>query len=228
VGIYLSRYLSKHDHPFLIDAGLGLAAFSLLGGRISYLAANYSYYSNHPLEIPQFWLGGLSWPGALLAAAIAIYLIHLIWKEPLGEIADIYLPLLGIMAVGIWLTGWGTGIGYGPIIEAWYGIPVRDIFGVLEYRWPLPIVGALLSGGWVAGMILYPLKRGRPPGTRALLSLVGLGAVNALLSFLRVDPAPTFWGLRSESWISLTVLAASLIGTILLTKDDPEHEPAGS
>ncbi len=228
LGLYLSHLLSKQDLPFLIDGGIGLVLVSLLGSRLSFALFNFAYYKDHLLEVPQFWLGGLSWPGAFLGAVLSILLIHWIWKEPPGVLADSYLPLLGTLAVGIWLAGWGTGIGYGPATQAWFGVPVKDVFGETVRRWPFPILGALSSAGWVGGAILFPLKRQSPPGTRGLLGLAGLLAINALISFFRVDPAPRTLGLRWESWISLALLAAVGVGIYFLTKENTNYESTGS
>jgi len=201
---------------------------SVLGSRLSFVLLNFAYYQDHPLEIPQFWLGGMYWPGALLGAVLAIFLVRWIWKESLGELVDCYLPLLGMVAVGVWLAEWGTGIGYGPQIGAWFGIPVKDIFGTIEKRWPLPILGALLSTVWTAGVILFPLKRQRPEGTRGLLGAAGLMAVTVGISFLRVDPAPVLLGFRLDSWLSLLFLAAFCGGWYLLTKEQTDHEQSGT
>ncbi len=138
---------------------------------------NLAYFLDHPGQMPQFWLGGLSWPGALIGAGLAVVGIHLIWKEPLGEMADQYLPLMGVMAFGIWLLSWGTGIGYGPEIETWFGINCAGPLWLFSKRWPLPILGALLSGGWIAGVILFPIKRQRDPGFRALVGTAGIIAI---------------------------------------------------
>lgn len=219
LGLYLCRVLNREELAHLVDGGLIVVGLSAIGARLSYVLVNLGYYRGHLLEIPQFWQGGLSWPGALAGAALAVPLVHWIWKESLGELADGYLPLLGTLAVGIWLAGWGAGLGYGPAADAWFGIPVQDIFGVAERRWPLPILGAALSGAWTAGAILVPLRRRHPGGSRALLGLGGLLAINALLSFLRVDPAPLLLGLRWETWISLAALAAVGSGYYLLTRE---------
>lgn len=228
LGLFLSDLLDNSDLPHLIDGGLVMVAVSLLGSRLSYMLVNFSYYQTHWLEIPQIWLGGLSWPGALLGAALSIFLIHWIWKQPAGELADSFLPLLGVLVVGIWLTGWGAGIGYGPRTDAWFGIPAANLLGSIERRWPLPVFGAILSGAWTAIVILFPLKRQRSPGTRGLLGVFGLLVVNAVISFFRVDPVPRLLGLRMESWISILALIAAGIGLYFLTKNWAHYEPSDS
>jgi prolipoprotein diacylglyceryltransferase len=228
LGLYLSYLLDKRGLPHLIDGGLVVVLLSALGSRLSFILLNMNYYKDHLLEIPQFWLGGLTWPGALLGLVLSVFLVHWIWKEPLGELADSYLPLLGMLVMGIWLAGWGSGIGYGPKTEAWFGIPVADIFGSTERRWPLPILGAVFSGAWTAGMILFPLKRNRSAGIRGLMGVSGLLVINGVISFFRVDPAPSLLGLRQESWVSW-IAAAAFWGIIyFLTKEETNHEAAES
>ena len=210
VGIVLSWLLAGRDREGHLDGGIVLVLMILIGSRLSFVVRNFPYFQSNPLEIPQFWLGGLSWPGALLGAAAGILLVHLIWKEPLGELIDSYLALYGTLAVGIWLTSWGTRAGYGPPTESWFGIRVTDIFGVVKRRWPLPILGAVLSAGWTAGVIFYPLNRQLRAGFRGLLGLSGLILLNGAASFFRVDPAPLIGGLRTESWISILLILAAL------------------
>jgi prolipoprotein diacylglyceryltransferase len=210
-GLVLSIWLSKEDKFLLLDAGLGALILSLIGARTGFVLRNLSYFRINPVEIPQLWLGGLSWPGALIGFALALVSIHLIWKEPLGEMADSFLPLLGLMVLAAWLMGWGSGVGYGFETSAWYGIPVRDILGLVSKRWPLPILGAVFSGGWIIGTILFPLKRARKPGFRAVLVIAGLTGINLSLSFFREDPAPQFLSLRWESWFSIAFLVCTLV-----------------
>ena len=218
-GLVLSILLHREDRILLLDAGLGVMFFSLIGARIGFVLRNFSYFKINSVEIPQLWLGGLSWPGALLGAAVALAAIHFIWKEPLGEMADHLLPLYGLLVVAAWLTSWGAGVGYGPITDAWFGLPVRDQLGLLIWRWPLPILGALFSGLWVTGSILFPLKRNHKPGSRALIALAGTTGINLIVSIFKVDPAPIFRGLRWESWFSILFFAAPVIVYFLL-KDD--------
>ncbi len=224
LGLFLSWLLAGREQEHFIDSGIILSLTILLGSRLSFVIRDFSYFQEHPLEIPQFWLGGLSWPGAVLGAILGILLVHLIWKEPLGEIFDGYLAYYGLLAAGIWLAGWGTQSGYGPTTESWFGIPVKDIFGMVKERWPLPILGAVLSAGWTAGVIFFPLKRHRNPGFRGMVGAAGLILLNGIGSLFRVDPAPSLWGIRLESWIS-TLLLAGILAFFYLIRLEDKNEP---
>ena len=209
---------------FTIDAGVGLLFAGLLGARVGYILFNLAFFRNHADLIHQIWLGGLSWPGALMGAGIALLAIHLIWKEPLAELADSYLPLVGTAAVAIWMTGWGAGVGYGPRTNGWFGIPVRDLFGVIDNRWPLPILGAVLSAGWITGLVLLPLKQWNvKPGWKAVLGITGIVVINGVISLFRVDPAPLLWGIRGEAWFSIALLVC-IAGIILKQRNSTNNE----
>jgi prolipoprotein diacylglyceryltransferase len=210
LGLFLSWLLTRTEREHLVDGGIILALLILIGSRLSFVFRGFSYFLDYPQEIPQFWLGGLSWPGGILGAVVGIALVHLIWKEPLGELIDSYLAFFGVLAVGAWVAGWGSQAGYGPTTENWFGIQVTDIFGVVERRWPLPIIGAVISAGWIAGVIFFPYKRGLNPGFRGLVGIAGLILINGISSFFKVDPAPSLWGVRHESWISILLFISIL------------------
>ena len=99
------------------------------------------------------------------------------------------------MAFGIWLLSWGIKTGYGPAIDSWFGIPVQDIYGASLKRWPLPILGAVLTGGWITGS--DPVSD-QTPATAWIqgadrIQLV-LSLLSGMISFFRVDPAPMLVG----------------------------------
>ncbi len=220
VGLGLSVWLCKEDRVALVDAGLAALFVSLLSARIGFVLRNFSYFKINLVEIPQLWLGGLSWPGALIGFGLALVGIHWIRKESLGELADSFLPLVGTLVLGVWLTSWGSRIGYGPSLNAWFGIPVRDILGLVSRRWPLPLIGAVASTAWMIATILFPLKKIRQPGYRSLLALAGIMAINGLISIFRADPAPLFLNLRWESWFSIVILAGAAF-LIFLQREKP-------
>lgn len=225
LGLFLSWLLAGKDREGVVDGGIILASLMLIGSRLAFVVRDFSYFQEHPLEIPQFWLGGLSWFGGILGAAAGILLVHLIWKEPLGELIDRYLAFWGLVAAGIWLTGWGSQSGYGPTTEGWFGIPVKDIFGQVNDRWPLPVLGGAISAAWTAGSIFFPLKRSLNPGFRGMMGIAGLILINGIATFFRVDPAPSLWGLRYESWLSILLLAGTFLYFYLTRTKEKDDSP---
>lgn len=221
LGLTLSVWRTRERKFFVTQAGSGLLLGALLGARLSYGLQNWGYFRGNLIELPQIWLGGLTWPGALFGALLVLALIHRVGRIPFLSLLDIFLPLWGTAAGALWLTGWGAGIGYGPRTESWFGIPVRDLTGALALRWPLPLVGAALSAAWTGVCLLLPsFRRGSWQRWRGLAGLAGLLLINGLLSFFRVDPAPRWIGVRWETWISWFVLLVASGMVWLLIKDD--------
>ena len=61
----------------------------IAGGRLGYvLFYKPAYYLSHPLEIPQIWIGGMSFHGGFIGVIVAVYLFSLRHKVPLSKLAD--------------------------------------------------------------------------------------------------------------------------------------------
>lgn len=212
VGLGLSIWRTPERRDTLTWLGMGLLAAALVGGRMGYVVRNFRYYQTNLIEIPQIWLGGMTWIGGLIGFLVFITACQLFWKENLLNLLDVYLPLIGLVSAAIWLGDLGSGAGYGPQTESWIGIPIQDIYGKVNSRWPLPIIGALGSLGWTAFVIFYPVKRWL--SSRRWLGgvgLIGLVAISGLISLFEVDPAPRLWGIKIESWLSLIMVIGGLI-----------------
>ena len=197
-----------------VDAGLWVLFGSLCGGRIVYCAVHWPYFQSHPWEIPQVYLGGLSWPGALLGGLVALALYARLAHLPLCALADALLPMLIPLAVGAWLGCWLDGCAYGPLAPAWWGIPALDEWGVVEYRLPVQWLGAFLCVGcfW----LLEHFTKNSRPGWYASLGLLGLSLILFGLSFLRADPALVWRGLRLEVWASLAFAVLALLALVMV------------
>ena len=111
IGLGLSARLSEDQKLRVVEVGIVMLAAGLLGARIGYILLNLSYFMDHLGQIPQIWSGGLVWSGGLIAAGAGLWGASRFWNEPLGELADRLLPLLGTLVVALWLTGWWLGIG---------------------------------------------------------------------------------------------------------------------
>jgi len=210
LGLLLVAWRAPERKIFYTDAGVGVTLGALVGARAGFVLRNWEYFQAHAPEIPQIWLGGLTWPGAFLGGILALAAISLATKHHLGELDDALLPLLGALAASIWLACWAEGCAYGPPAEGWWGVPVRGEFGEVARRWPLQALGAILSGILVFGVDFRARRWPLTPGRSAILGVGGISLINLIISLFRVDPAPYLWGLRQESWfaILITILAA--------------------
>ena len=205
-----------------VNAGLVGLLGSLVGGRVTFVAAHWSYFQLHWGEIPQIYLGGLSWPGALAGGVLAVALYARMVNQRLAVLLDTLLPLLGMVLVSVWLACWLDGYAYGEASQAWWALPARDEWGVLTRRVPVQLLGALLA---LLTVWLFDRLRVRSPltGQAALLVLTLLCLQLFGLSFLRADPAPLWRGLHPESWSALALALFFFLVFLVYAAWDRQH-----
>jgi phosphatidylglycerol---prolipoprotein diacylglyceryl transferase len=221
-----------------VDQGLWLLLGSLLGGRAAHVATAWPYYAGRLLETPQVWLGGFSGAGALAGGLMALVLLASITRQPLGDLADAYMPLAAVLAVCAWLGCWLDGCAYGAETTAWWALPARDEWGELRQRFPVQLLAASLTLGlfWLVDRSRTHLPH---PGQPACLALLGLGLLTFGISFIRVDPSQTWWGWRPETWtgvgfsflaiiaylLTFSPLRSSVSGASSTGSNHPKHTP---
>jgi len=207
----------------LADYGLVVLVLALAGARLFYVALHAGYYSAHALEALQFWQGGFSWPGAAAGGLLGIGLLALVRRRSFAWLADGLAPLIGPLAVGLWLGCWQAGVVYGAVLApgACCGVPAPDETGAVTLRYPLQALCALglLAYLWLVDRLTAP-RRGsvvrvelRPrPGLKAALFGLGLGLDLLAASLLRADPVPSWGALHFDTWCALGLTALSLVG----------------
>lgn len=201
------------ERAWRLDLGLGVLSGALLGARAGFVAGNWSYFQFNKIEIPQVFLGGLSWAGAVGGGLMALILIAGIKRQPVGISGDAVLPLLTILSVCAWLGCWLDGCAYGRPVETWWGVPARDEWGVIAPRWPLQLVGALFSFGWFGTLSWFS---GRfIPGLAFWIGLTGYSGGMLLLSFLKADVSLVWHGMRAESWAAIALTTFSAAGMLV-------------
>ncbi|MBE0699366.1 MAG: prolipoprotein diacylglyceryl transferase, partial [Anaerolineaceae bacterium] len=217
----LWRIARSSPQPYsttLVNMGLFTLLCSLFGARLFYTWINYEYFSAHLIEIPQIWLGGLSWPGAVGGAWIAILSLPLTHHDshgsriPLGWIADRIYPLLPPLSISIWLGCWSMGVAYGPALAegTWWAIPSLDESGTFNLHWPLQFLSALSLLVFFL-LLELRLKRPRPTGLLAGLAAAGLLVHLFAASLLRADPDRFWGGIRADTWMATAYLALFFI-----------------
>jgi phosphatidylglycerol:prolipoprotein diacylglycerol transferase len=209
----------------VLEAGLWVLFGALAGGRLAFVAGNWPYFQSYLWETWQVFRGGLAWPGALGGGLLALVIFARLSRQSLGELADALLPLLAALAVAVCAGCWLEGCAYGPQVDAWWGLPAADEWGLVARRLPLQFISALLLVliFWQAEALAR--AAGRPAGAAASLALLGLALLLLAVSLLRADPALLWRGQRLDTWsalIFLCLFGVLTVRTWLSVKKPPE------
>lgn len=201
-GIGLWRVSRQRELQWLDGAILTILC-ALMGARLGYVLINLAYFREVPEEILQFWLGGLSAPGAIVGALLGIGTASLLFRVPYLRMADRLYPLLPPLAVSVWLGCWLAGCAYGAVAQpGWLGVPAPDEAGWVTWRIPVQPLAALSLILFYALMeALIPIPR--PSGWLSSLALTWLTLVNLAASLLRDDPMPVWNHFRVDTWAYL-------------------------
>lgn len=200
----------KDEQRASLNAAIGVLLCALIGGRAAYVFVHWAYFHVQILEIPQVWLGGISWPGALAGGILGTFIMVWFYRISLGVLADRLLPLLASLSVAVWLGCWLSGCVYG--LEVSRGVPVKDEWGIWHNRLPIQLISAFLTVALFWGIDRFQQRKGRLiPGLAATLGLGGFSLILFGASLLRVDPYPLYNGLRLETWAALIFLGIAVV-----------------
>jgi phosphatidylglycerol:prolipoprotein diacylglycerol transferase len=196
--------------PAWIDALLVVFLAAVVGGRLGFVAGQWAYFQNHVLEIWQFWRGGLSYHGALLAGLAALFL----WAKATGRTfyayAALFSPGLALVAFFGWLACWLDGCAYGrETFLSPFAADLPDKFGIFAVRYQTQLIGFLLSLAAFL-IILWLFKRTRPE-VLFWSALLLLSTAHLLPVFLRGDPVSMAMNLRLDLIIDGLLIAVSLL-----------------
>jgi len=204
---------------------------ALLGGRAGNVLLNWTYYQTSPLEIPQVWLGGLSWEGALVGGLVALPLAARCIRTSPFQLADVLRPLLVCLTASAWLASWMAGYAYSPETQAWWGLPVRDEWGGYAHRWPTQLAAAVTTLGLHA--LVQHMRTKRPlqePGLAASLELGGMAAIILAVTPFQANVQPMWGNLPIATWFAagMLILSMGAAGAILLWKRVSHHKISGA
>jgi phosphatidylglycerol:prolipoprotein diacylglycerol transferase len=192
-----------------LDLGLSAALGGVLGARLGHVASMFSYYLVPPRLILMFWEGGLSWVGAALGALAGLWAYTARNGKPFWRAAD----ALAVPAMWVSLAGWiGCQLNrcaYGRVASGSpLALPMPDLMGSIEPRWPTQAAGGLLS---LVGLILLLrlLPASLPPGILAATSLSWISLIAFFTGWFRGDPVPVVGDLRLDGLAAGVMLVLS-------------------
>jgi phosphatidylglycerol:prolipoprotein diacylglycerol transferase len=216
---YLESRRRGQDIISTMDAVLWSLVAGIIGGRATYVALYWPHFSSHPREVFSLSQGGLSFQGAFLAGVLAL-LAYSLWNaRSFWDLADAVVPGLALgQAVG-WIGCLAQGCGYGLVAKGALAYDLRDIYGIMAFRYPTQAMISLLNLGiFVLIMVVARTKvrRRLPSGTLAGLYLALNSGGLFLLEFLRADETVYFGSLRWSQIVEATEFAAALLALVVL------------
>lgn len=208
---------------FAADLGFWLMTSGIVGARLAYVAANWSYYRAAPLEIVRIDQGGLVFYGGLILASAALALFARHHRLPLWHAADFAIPGLAIGhalgRIGCFLNGccYGRpagdaccGIVYPPVCE-----PGRLFAGIPLYPVQL-IESACLLVIWLALVGAY--SRRKKDGAVFALYLMLYPPCRFLLEYLRGDERLAWFRIDAAQATSIGLFLAGVLLFVLLPR----------
>ncbi|MFN2193223.1 MAG: prolipoprotein diacylglyceryl transferase [Candidatus Promineifilaceae bacterium] len=192
------------------DALLAVFVAAIIGGRLGFVFGQWVYFQEHPNEIWQIGLGGLSYYGALFAGLTALLLWTRYFGRSFYDYAALFSPGFALLLSFGWLACWFEGCAYGrETMIGPFSADLADEYGVFALRYQTQLIGLLLS--FAAFMvILWLYKRLKPP-VLFWSALFLISAAHLVPDLLRGDPAMMFGALRLDSLLDGILIANSLL-----------------
>lgn len=192
-----------------IDGWLAAMAGAVIGGRIGFIWASWSYYQERPSDLG-LWQGGLSYDAALFTGLLFLWGYCRQQKRPLHTHLHLFAPALALIHAFGWAACWLEGCAYGT--ETTLGplaADLPDTFGVFAVRYQTQVAGGLWSLLFF-GIALWQIKRGRT-ATLFWLTLFGLSLGRMGISLLRGDAVAMIGRVRIDTLFNSLVAFISLI-----------------
>ncbi len=118
---YTRRY-EDLDPDTALDCSIYAIIGGVLGARLLYTMINFSDYIQRPLEIIKIREGGLSWYGALMGGALAIFILSRVRKKSFPRLID-FTAVHGVIALAVGRIGcFLNGCCYGRVTQVPWGV----------------------------------------------------------------------------------------------------------
>jgi prolipoprotein diacylglyceryltransferase len=202
-----------------LDAGLVALGAGLAGARLSFVLSHWGYYDAHPSEIVSIAQGGLSWPGAALAALAGLGLYARVTHQSVWPLADALALPVAVLAAAAWAGCLMEGCAYGRAVAAGpLASPTIDLLGNRLPRFPTQAIGSITALALALGL-LTPRWPSLPSGVLGFVSLACLAAVALALDFWRGDPVAWVAGIRLDALGAAFVLCLAGAGLWARARD---------
>lgn len=204
--VYFS-YMEKRDRwPSGFGSNLAFLMMiaGILGARIAYILANWSYFSANPIEMIRIDQGGLIFYGGLILGLISAVLYARHYKLSLYALGDFVLcglPLGHAFGrIGCFLNG------------CCYGSECRLPWAVHMHNGLRHPVQLYESGAnfLLFAFLAWYYPRNKRSGTVAAMYLVIYALIRFVDEFIRGDERLRWMGLSLAQWISVVMLSLAV------------------
>lgn len=216
------------DLAYCSDLLFWIVISGILGARVAYVVADWSYFRGNPVQILRIDQGGLIYYGGFLASAAAVVLFARLHKQSLLSLMDFVatsIPLAHAFGrLGCFMNGCCHGAVYsGPLAVTYPGYPYISAAWLAQYDAHLLANGTLRSlpvhpvqlyeaayNLLVFAVVLAVYRRRRREGEVAGVYLVLYPVGRFLFEFLRGDSRMQCLGLNVAQLVSLGLFASGL------------------
>ena len=214
-GASVAYFLLKKDgrgwHEHIVDFSITVAIAGLIGARLwDVFFFDWHYYSNHLLEIPYVWQGGMAIQGGVVFGTLAGFWFVKKHNIDAWAFADVFAPAL-ILAQSVGrMANLFNGDAFGHPTGSNFGILYPE--STLAYRtygnqplWPAEIwEGQIDILIFVALLLFSSFKHAK--GQVFVLYAILYSTARFFLEFLRGDYVNLTMGLKSAQMTSLIVM----------------------
>ena len=213
--------LSEDD---LMDGVLWIAPFAIACARLYYCAFEWDRYASDPISILYIWEGGIAIYGAVIGAAIGVF-IHCKFIKKISVLSVLDIVALGFM-IGQMIGRWGNFFNreaHGGVTDTFLRMGLLNpITGTGEYYHPTFLYESLWNLVGFIALHFFSKKR-KYDGQVALMYVAWYGLGRSLIEGLRTDSL--WWGNFRVSQVLAagTCLVAVVILLVLAFRP---HDPA--
>lgn len=218
--IGLAAWLTREKRQLripLVNAILISVLLAMVGGRIVFVLAEWSYYVEEPGEIWLVWRGGLSYHGALIVGLVSLW-VWTIWrKHSFKDFTGFLAPALALISVFGWFACWLEGCAYGEetALSLLSG-DLPDSYGVYSVRYQTQMMGLILSA-LLFSVVLLLYRRLRPLQL-FWLTVGGLAVGRLIVTLFRGDEAPMIGTFRVDTITDGLMALAALISLAVISR----------
>ena len=206
--------LSEDD---LLDGVLWIAPFAIVCARLYYCAFEWDRYAGNPISILYIWEGGIAIYGAVIGAALGVF-IHCRFIKKISVPAVLDIVSLGFM-IGQMMGRWGNFFNreaHGGVTESFLRMGlINPATGTGAFYHPTFLYESLWN---LVGFIILHFfsKKRKYDGQVALMYVAWYGLGRSIIEGLRTDSL--WWGnFRVSQVLAAATCFAAVVALIVLS-----------